>query len=136
MQESHPITLISPPPGFVERVMARVQERERADARRRALIGAGVFAVGVAGLSVWIAAWIGVDLGAFNPIETFTMLATTAPFDLTALADALPLAAAAILTGWANLPVLPFALGALGLTWLWLRVANLSPQIISLRGVK
>ena len=136
MQEFHPITLISPPLGFADRVMARVQERERANARRRALIGMGVFAAGVAGLSVWIAAWVGVDLGALNLIDAFTTLVTTAPFDLAALADALPIVAAAILTGWGNLPILPFAFGVLGLTWLWLRVSNISSQIIFLRGVR
>jgi len=66
MRNETRFTMMTPAAGFTSRVMARIAEYERAQARRRALIGsallviaAGVILILVAGwLSAWIAALI------------------------------------------------------------------------------
>src|SRR5574341_2230776 len=62
-------TMIPPSAGFVNRVMARIEERQRAQARQRAWIGAGLLVAGAGvliALSIlttggWIAQWLPLD---------------------------------------------------------------------------
>jgi hypothetical protein len=64
MQNHSHFAMVSPAPGFAVRVMARLAERERARARRRALIGSALLAgaasamLAFAAIQLMLAIWI------------------------------------------------------------------------------
>jgi anti-sigma factor RsiW len=122
-------TMVSPSAGFTSRVMARIEERERARARQRALIGAGLLvaaAVGVfALLAVWIAAWLGALLA--SPGAILTALLAVAPL-AGELWEALWVASLAILQNVNGGMLLTYALIVLALTVVWARVVTGSLQ--------
>ncbi|HEX7589024.1 MAG TPA: hypothetical protein VF478_11970, partial [Anaerolineae bacterium] len=73
--------MASPSAGFASRVMARIEERERAQARRRTAIGVGLIALVVISLfalvALWVAAWLSALLG--SPGAIVTALLTVSP---------------------------------------------------------
>lgn len=117
-------TMVSPSTGFASRVMARIEERERAQARRRALIGIGLLvavAIGAFALiAIWIAAWISALLS--DPGAMVTMFQAVSP--AIDLLDALRVAGFAILQNVNGLVMLVYALIVLALTTLWAEIAT------------
>lgn len=58
MRNETRFTMASPSSGFAARVLARIEDRERQRARRRALIGIALLAVMMSVLSAIIGAWL------------------------------------------------------------------------------
>ena len=130
--------MVSPATGFTRRVLARIEERERAQARRRAVIGAGLLVAAASALFVllglWVAAWISILLA--SPSAIFTMLTAVSPM-LGDLLNALWVAALAILQNVNGAMLLAYASVVLALTVVWARVATgpfQRPSTISLGG--
>ena len=144
MRNETPFTMMAPSPGFTSRVMARLTERERAQARRRALIGS-VLLVGAAVAILTLGV-----LWCISAAEFFL----TMPNVLVATVDAL-----ASLAFWSALffeslwsvalliaqnvgavEMLALAVTVMGLTVLWVRVVagpfQLSSQTILTGGRK
>ena len=118
-------TMASPSAGFTFRVMARIEERERAQARQRALIGAGLLvaaAISAFALSViWIAAWVKPLLT--NPGATLVELITVAVL-AGELWGALSVAVLAVLQNVNSVMFVAYALCVLILTMIWARVVT------------
>jgi hypothetical protein len=118
-------TLASPSAGFASRVMARIEERERAETRQRALIGAGLLvaaSIGVFALIViWIVAWVNPLLASPGAMMV-TLLAVAALAG--ELWDALSVAALAILQNVNGMMLVAYALFVLILTVIWARVVT------------
>jgi hypothetical protein len=138
MQKEQRFTMISPSSGFTARVMARIEERERAQARRRALIGASLLVAAALALfalvGLWAASWISLLLA--SPSAIFAALATVSPM-LDDLLDALWVAALAILQNVNGVILLAYASFVLALTVVWARVVTGTfqrPSTISLGG--
>ncbi len=130
--------MVSPSAGFTRRVLARIDERERAQARRRAVIGTGLLIAVASALfalfGLWVAAWISALLA--SPSAIFTMLTAVSPM-LGDLLDALWVAALAILQNVNGMMLLAYASVVLALTVVWARVAAgpfQRPSTISLGG--
>jgi hypothetical protein len=117
--------MMSPSSGFTPRVMARIEERERANARRRAVIGAGVLVAAASALfalvGLWIASWISALLA--SPGAVFTALAAVSPM-LDDLLAALWVAALAIWQNVNGVMLLVYAAVVLALTLVWARVVT------------
>ncbi len=125
MQKDQRFTMMSPSNRFTPRVMARIDERERAQARRRAVIGAGLLVAAAIALLVLIvisiAAWIDVLLA--SPGAIFTTLLAVSPL-IGELLEAAWVVATALLRNMNGSLMLAYALSVLGLTVLWARVAT------------
>lgn len=132
MQKDQPFTMMSPSSGFTTRVMTRLEERERAQARQRALIGVGVLVAVVSALfalvGLWIASWIGALLA--SPGAILAAAQTISPL-VSDLANALWVAAAAILRAVDSVQMLAYAVIVLTLTAIWARVVT-SPSKFAL----
>jgi Na+-driven multidrug efflux pump len=117
-------TMLSPKDGFAERVIARLGERERLRARRRALVGAGLLvvagAVVVSALAIWTAAWISPLLA--DPSQVISWLSVFIPL-VGGFSEAIGVTARVALESVNNPLVLAYALATLGLTLLWARFA-------------
>lgn len=130
-------TMVAPAAGFTARVMARIEERERAQARRRVMLGAGLLVVAASTLL----ALIGVALAsllavlAASPDTTIRMIMTLSPSAF-ALLEAMWVALAAIVRSADSAPMLAYALGVFALTLVWARVVMgfPSPRTISVGG--
>ena len=138
MQKEQRFTMMSPSSGFTARVMARIEERERAQARRCALIGASLLVAAALALfalvGLWAAAWISVLL--VSPGAVFTALAAVSPM-LGGLLNALWVAALTILQNVNGVMLLAYASFVLALTVVWARVVTGTfqrPSTISLGG--
>lgn len=118
-------TLLSPRTGFAERVMARLEEREREQARRRALIGAGLLvlagALVVSILFVWTAARISPLLADLS--QVISWLSVFGPL-VGGLCEAVYVAVRDVLETANNPLTLVYALATLGLTLLWARLVT------------
>ena len=72
--------MVSPSVGFASRVMERIEERERAQARRRTAIGVGLIAAVVVSvfalIALWVAAWLSALVASPEAILT-TILAVS-----------------------------------------------------------
>ncbi len=125
MQKDQQFTMMSPSSGFAPRVMARIEERERANARRRAVIGAGVLVAAVVALfalvGLWIATWISALL--VSPGAVFSALVTVSPM-LDDLLVAFWVAALAIVQNVNVALLLAYAAIVLALTLVWARVVT------------
>ncbi len=125
MQKDQQFTMMSPSTGCTRRVMARLEERERAPARRRALIGAGVLVAAAlvlfAIVGLWIATWIGTLLA--SPSAILTTLVTVSPV-LADLLDALWVAVLALLQNANGVMLVAYATVVLALTLVWARVVT------------
>ncbi len=125
-------TMIPPPAGFVNRVMARIEERKRVQARQRAWIGAGLLVAGAGGLIVlsvlttggWIAQWLPLDsYGSLAAFLAIWMIETSA------LIEAIVVVILAVGGQLNQLQVLAYALFVFALTVLWARVALGTPKL-------
>ncbi len=125
MQKDQQFAMMSPSSGFTRRVMARIEERERANARRRAVIGAGLLVAVTSTLfalvGLWIAAWISALLA--SPGAIFTALAAVSPM-LDDLLVAFWVAALAIVQNVNVALLLAYAAIVLALTLVWARVVT------------
>ncbi len=133
MQNEPRFTLVSPSAGFTWRVMTRIAEHERAQARRRALIGSALLVVVAGALLALVGAQIVVWLTAFaerpEVLELVVSALAAALFWLGAFAGALWIAVGTILANIGEVTMLVYALGVLTLTMVWLRVATGSPTL-------
>jgi uncharacterized membrane protein len=123
----HPVkTMIAPAPGFTARVMTRIAERERAYARRRALIGIALLtlvALSVLALiSLLIAAWIAAFVIQSGTIASVVITLVSLGAGLRTMLDALWLGALTLATNVDNGGVLAYGLGVVLLTMLWTRI--------------
>jgi vacuolar-type H+-ATPase subunit I/STV1 len=116
------VTMAHPHDGFVNRVMARVDAYERARARRRAWIGAGVYAVYALALVAAPFALFGSELTVSTFAAFIASFATALPLDLSVLVGALATTLGAILSGLNGVWLLVYAVGAFALTLMWLGV--------------
>ncbi len=118
-------TMASPSAGFASRVMARIEERERAQARRRAAIGTVLLVAAALApfvlVGVWIGAWIGALLT--SPGTIVTALTTVSPV-LSDLANALWIATLAIVQNTNGAMLVAYASFVLALTVVWARVVT------------
>ena len=132
MQNHSHLAMVSPAPGFAVRVMARLAERERARARRRALIGSALLAgaasamLAFAAIQLVSAIWILVT----NPQVIVTLLNA---FELLAfwvdkLLGALWIAANVIAENLDPMQMTLYAAAVFVLTMLWVRVVTGSFQ--------
>ena len=138
MQKEQRFTMVPPSAGFTARVMTRIEERERARARRRAVIGAGLLVAVASALvalfGLWVAAWVSTLLA--SPSAIFTMLKAVSPM-LGDVLDALWVAVLAILQNVNGVMLLAYASVVLALTVVWARVATgpfQRPSTVSLGG--
>ncbi len=129
------ITMASPSEGFVQRVMARVDAYERARARRRAIIGAGVCGVFAFALMGALFALFGVESTVSLIASGIASLAIALPLDVSILGEAVITTFGAIRSGLDGVLALAYAFGVFALTMLWLGIV-VAPQRISLRGVR
>ncbi len=117
--------MVSPSPGFASRVMARIEERERAQAQRRALIGVGLLVAAAVALlalvAIWIVGWISAVLASPGAILTTALAVSPLAGDWL---DALRIAAFAILQNVNVVILLVYALGVLALTTFWAEIAT------------
>ena len=118
--------MASPSAGFTSRVMARIEERERAQARRRMAIGIGlIFAAAVilfALLALWVASWL--SAMAASPEAIVTTVLAVSPLASDWL-DAVRVAGIDVLQNTSGLVILlVYALGVLVLTTLWAEIAT------------
>lgn len=117
--------MVSPSTGFASRVMARIDECERAQARRRAVIGVGLLVAAAVALlalvAIWIAGWISAVLASPEAIVTTALAVSPLAGDWL---DALRIAAFAILQNVNIVILLVYALGVLALTTLWAEIAT------------
>ncbi len=135
MRDETRFVMIAPAPGFTNRVMTRLVERERASVRRRALIGSASL-VGAAIVIVALAASELVSVGwvlVTNPQvvvvlwNAFEMLT----FWLGALVSAIWVAVNVVVANLDPLQTLTGALTVFALTMLWTRVVTGSFQLSS-----
>ena len=131
MRTQH-MTMISPAPGFTARVMAKIVERERAQARRRAAIGAGLLVAAAAAL-VALLGGVLVAVGfvfATNSDVILGSLIALAPFvtTCTTLIEALWISVTLVAHKVSVVQMLAYALGVFVLTLLWVRVVAGSSQ--------
>ncbi len=126
--------MMAPAPGFTGRVMARIAERERGAARRRAMLGIGLL---VAAAAVLLALVLGLLLLiALTPIDLPDMLASgwvaLAPvLDLfSPIAEALWVSTVAFADNVSMAPVLVYALAVATITVLWARVVTGSTRLL------
>ena len=131
MRTQH-MTMISPAPGFTARVMAKIVERERAQARRRAAIGAGLL-VAAAGALVALLGGVLVVVGfvfATNSDVILGSLIALVPFvtTCTTLIEALWISVTVVSANIGAVHMLAYALGVFVLTLLWVRVVAGSSQ--------
>ena len=117
--------MVSPSAEFASRVMARIEERERAQARRRMAIGVGLIALVVISLSTLAALRITTWLGALiaSPEAIMTALLTVSPLAGDWL-DAVRVAGIALLQNVNLTALLVYALGVVALTTLWAEIAT------------
>ncbi len=124
-------TMIPPSAGFVERVMARIEERKRAQARQRAWIGAGLLVAGAGvliALSIltaggWIVQWLPLD--SYGSLAAFLAVSL---IETSALIQAIVVALLAVSGQLNQLQVLAYALFVFALSMLWARVASGTPK--------
>lgn len=135
MQSERPFTMVAPAPGFTARVMARLEARERAQAQRRAVVGAGLFVVAASALLAFvgmvIASWISMLVERPGTIVSLVVTLSPAADRLLALLKALWVAAIALARSGDSVIMLMYALAVLALTLLWGRVALGSFQLTS-----
>ena len=120
-------TMIAPAPGFTARTMARIQMYERARARRRTLIGAGLLiAAAVAALAV-VVLWLGgLAAGLITSPSAFLAVMNTVALAadvLGTLTSALIVSAVAFLQA-GTVQLLVYALIVCGLLLVWTRVVG------------
>jgi hypothetical protein len=117
--------MVSPSIGFTARVMAQIDSRERAWARRRMAIGLGLIAAVVvvvfALVAIWVVGWL--SALAANPEAMVTALLAVSPLAGDWL-DAVRVAGIEVLRNTSGLILLVYALAVVCLTTLWAEIAT------------
>ncbi len=132
--EWKPVTMMAPAPGFTGRVMARIAERERAAARRRAMLGVGLLVAAAASLLALVLGLL--LLIALTPVDVPGMLASgwaaLAPvLDLISpVAEALWVSTVAFADNVSVALVLVYALVVATITVLWARMVAGSTRLL------
>jgi hypothetical protein len=132
MRNEKRFTLISPPPGFTARVMVRLAEQERAQARRAWAGSALLVATAVATLGLiawWLVSWIGAFVAMPQLIIVIIDAFATLAFWTATLAEVI-WNLALILVDDSGVPMFSLALLVLALTIVWVRVVTGSLQPI------
>lgn len=116
--------MISPAPGFTARVMARIEERQRAEAQRRAWIGVGLLVIAAAIPLAALVAWLLQLLSGLYiiPDVAVQLLVTLLPYAL-ALGEF-----GLALLSLQGIQLLGYALFVLGLTFVWAHIVAGSSQ--------
>ena len=126
MRNEKTFTLMSPAPGFTSRVMARVAERERVQARRRAMIGSAllvVVAVIIVVLIVWwLISWVAVLVVTPQVIVSVLDVCGTLVFWLGVALNAIWVVVRAVAENISVVSMAVLAATVCALTVLWLRV--------------
>ncbi len=120
----HEPRMIAPPPGFSRRVMARIEERERVEARRRAWIGVALLTVaGSVPVAVLALVLVPSLSGLYAiPDVAVQLLVTLLPY-------VIALGTLSVeLVDQAGIQLLAYALFVLALTYVWARVVSGSPS--------
>jgi hypothetical protein len=140
MQDETRVTMVSPSAGFTARVMARLEERERLQARRRSMIGATLLVVAVATVlalfGIWLVSWIAL-MARPEAISPMVMAFATLFDGWARLIEGLWIAITVIAQNLGELPILVYACVVLAMTALWVRVVTgpfQRPLIIRLGG--
>ncbi len=120
-------TMVSPPPGFANRVMERVETYKQARARQRAFITIGVFAFALVGLLALlgfelVSQFEELPMLASQALQLVIIVATLAEQAFT-LFDVLWLSVTTITSSINGLLLIAYACIVVGLTVVWLRVA-------------
>lgn len=125
MKESR--MMVSPLPGFPDRVMARVQMYKQAQARRRAVIATGLLAVAFVGSLALMGFALASTFDEFTSfpsrMTSLFVLAVSFAGELYSLFDAMWLTVLTIASSINGIVVVAYACAAVALTLLWLRVA-------------
>lgn len=127
MQFTRP-TMVSPAPGFTNRVMARIAERERIAARRRVLIGS-ILLVAAAAVLLTIAilvlvSWFIAVANQPEMIAAFFSAMSPVTFWIGTILDMVWIAVITIWRGVSEVQMLAFSILVLGLTMFWLAVVT------------
>ncbi len=131
------LTMIAPPPGFAGRVMARIQAQEESRARRRAAAGFWVLVAAAAALLVTTASLlVGLFLFFFSNLgSVLSALEALEPLALAlqAMLQATTVAVSAVLENTGDWVMTGYAIGALSITLVWIRVVcgSLQPSLAS-----
>ncbi len=117
--------MVSPSMGFTSRVMAKIDARERAWARRRMAIGIGLIAavasILFALVAIWLVGWL--TALAASPEAILTAVLAVSPLAGDWL-DAVQVAGIAVLQNTSGPILLMYALAVLCLTTLWAEIAT------------
>ncbi len=120
-------TMAAPAPGFTERTMARIQLYERARARRRAMIGAGLLAITAAAVLLVVVLWLGSFVVSViaSPDVLVALLNTVSVLGdtLGTLTAALWIAGVAFVEA-GSVQLLVYALVVCGLLLIWVRIVG------------
>jgi hypothetical protein len=137
MQNEPRVTMASPAPGFTSRVIARIEERERAQARRRALIGAVLLVIAVAIVLAFAISGVVSSISMIAHPEAISpiVIAFATLFDDWArLIEGLWVAVTVIAQNVGEVPLLVYACSVLAMTAIWLQIVTGSfRHILTLR---
>ena len=126
MRNETRFTMMMPAAGFTSRVMARIAERERAQARRRALIGSAllaVFALAVLMLIAWwVLSWVAAVVSIPQVLVVILNTSATCAFWASKMAEALWVVLLIVAENVGFIQMLALGVGVLALTMLWVRV--------------
>lgn len=119
-------TMVSPAAGFTSRVMARLAEREHAQARQRAMIGSALLVVAaiiiVALIVLWLVSWVAVIVATPQAIVSVLDACGTLAFWLGVALNAFGVAVVAVADSIGTMTMITLAVTVCALTGLWLRV--------------
>lgn len=144
MRNGKQFTLIAPSAGFASRVMARIAERERAQLRRRALIGSAVLVIAatmILALIAWsLLTWVAVFVRTPSVIVSVIDACATLAFWSLRFGEMLWTAASVIAASVGAVQMLGLAISVFALTLVWVRVVagsfRLAPLESNVGGLK
>lgn len=126
MRNEKSFTMMSPSAGFTSRVMTRIAERERAQSRRRAMIGSALLvataAITIALIVLWLASWIAVFVTMPEAIVSVLDACGTLAFWLGVVLNAFWVAVLVVAEKFGAMSMVMLAATVCVLTALWLRV--------------
>lgn len=121
------VMMASPAPGFTSRVMARLEQSERARAQRRTMIGVATLVIAVAISLVPVISWVvSVVSMIANPeaIAPLTLAFVTLFDGSVKLLEGLWVAASVIAQNVGEVPLLVYACTVLATTAVWLQIVS------------
>lgn len=141
-QFSH-VTMVAPAPGFTQRVMARLEERERTAERRRAVIGIGILIAVATAVFAGVGAIIisvVMELVSFPDLPISALVALIPFMDVVGTLLGALWTAATVLVDVIGPQILLYAVFVLAMTLIWVRVVNgsfqLTPHTLGVGGSK